>query len=234
MFVYGFHHVGVGVDRKTSVLDYVVKRILTKGDPKLLDVTEEISLAETSSKMSGHEIARELQGLVQTVKELEEELVKSKRYSAGTADGPSNAGEDGTAVNGLTPDINMKYISSLEAFVKSTKSNIKEISRVREVMTRKVTEVAEYFGEDASQCDTKNIFSVLVEFRRALLASKTNMTEELNRKQKMSASSSLPLVGSSASPAGNKSSVSAGVGSSGGSGASSGNSKDNFKGRNRK
>ena len=181
-----------GIDKKTSVLDYVVKRILSKGDERLLEVADDISLADTASRLSGHELAKELQSLVNTVRGLEEELQRVSHE-----ENPSNyLGKNITdKSDGVTAEMTSSYMAELELFIKNTVGRTKEIVRVRELMTRKVTEVVEYFGEDASTCDTTNIFEVLVEFRRALVVSKENA-------QKKSKSS----IGVTAlSPAGNSS-----------------------------
>ena len=42
-------------------------------------------------------------------------------------------------------------------------------------------EVVDYFGEDAMQCDTTKIFSVLEEFRIAMIASKQVAAKKVHK-----------------------------------------------------
>ena len=49
---------------------------------------------------------------------------------------------------------------------------MEDLHKTRASLVRNVEEVVEYFGEDARACETNSIFSVLLQFRRALMTAK--------------------------------------------------------------
>ena len=67
------------------------------------------------------------------------------------------------------------FVHRMDDQLKSFKDLADGVGRLRGIMTRKVTELAEYFGEDEADCDTTSIFTVLQQFRRALKDSKASI-----------------------------------------------------------
>jgi hypothetical protein len=50
-----------GVDKKTSILDYVVKNIIDKGEERLLSVSRELSVVDDAGRLSCKEIVKEIE-----------------------------------------------------------------------------------------------------------------------------------------------------------------------------
>eukprot|EP01041_Mallomonas_annulata_P005865 gene5865-11842_t len=150
-----------GVDKKTSVLDYVVKKILSKGHERMLNAPEDISLADEAARLSGTDLSKTMTALILTLQTIENEVNRVKSAAA-------------TGINtvAITEEITRTYINKLEDFIQISGKHTIEMTRVKALMARKIKDVVEYFGEDVSTCDTTKIFSVLMEFRKALIASK--------------------------------------------------------------
>ena len=145
-----------------------MKKILSKGDDKILNVVDDISLAEEASRLSGNEMGRVLTTLLQTLQALEGE---GKRVNSLTTHSES-----------LTADVTEKYLERISAILNDSRGRSLELSRLKVLMARKVTEVVEYFGEDPVSCDTTKLFSVLMEFRRAVIASRDAAMRRLKAK----------------------------------------------------
>jgi hypothetical protein len=164
------------VDKKTSVLDYVVKKILSKGDDKLLNVADDISLADEVARLSGSELTKSLQAHSLTLQSLTNELERVKGSTSSSTSSKLNA-------IAVTEEITKQYIKSIETFLNESNPRSVEMSRLKTLMIRKTNEVIEYFGEDSSTCDTNKIFNVLMEFRRAIITSKNTAIQKLHRQQ---------------------------------------------------
>ena len=169
------------MDKKTSVLDYVVKKILSKGDDKILNVAEDISLADEVARLSGSELTKSLQAHGLTLQSLTNEL---ERVKGNTSTSTSTLSKLNAIA--VTEDITKQYIKSIETFLNESNSRSIEMSRLKTLMIRKTNEVIEYFGEDSSTCDTNKIFNVLMEFRKAIITSKNTAIQKLQRQQSSS------------------------------------------------
>jgi hypothetical protein len=175
-----------GADKKTSVLDYVVKSLYDRGEERVLVVADDLAIVEECMRVSGKDIARELTELLDTYATLEKERsrIKEKRAN-GEAHSPlpKHAGGSDDAANspkGQMTSTSALFVQKMDAQLSTFKGLADEVGRLRSIMSKKVTELAEYFGEDETDCDTTSIFSVLQQFRRALKDSKAS----IERKQK--------------------------------------------------
>merc|ERR1712196_563318 len=137
-------------------------------------------------RMSGKEIARSLTEILDTYATLKKgsERIKEKRENGEVhsplpkrSDGSNHADND---PKGEMTSTSALFVHRMDEQLSSFKDLSDEVERLRGIMTRKVTELAEYFGEDEADCDTTSIFAVLQQFRRALKDSKAAM----ERKQK--------------------------------------------------
>ena len=175
-----------GADKKTSVLDYVVKSLYDRGEERVLIVADDLAIVEECMRTSGKDIARTLTEILDTYAKLKEECerIRHKRMN-GEANSPLPKRSGGPDDTDNSPKDEMTSTSALfvhrmDDQLKSFKDLADEVGRLRGIMTRKVTELAEYFGEDEADCDTTSIFTVLQQFRRALKDSKAS----IERKQK--------------------------------------------------
>ncbi len=161
-----------GADKKTTVLDYVVKSLFDRGEERVLVVAEDLGVLEGVSKISGSEIGRQLGEVETTFESLKSELDDAKAIVAPTSPVPSPASGGGGAVESNGESSHEMFIKRLGAHVREFENKVEEVKKCRRLMQRKVTEVVEYFGEDPATCDTGRIFDVLQEFRKALTSSK--------------------------------------------------------------
>jgi len=160
-----------GADKKTTVLDYVVKSLYDRGEERVLVVAEDLAVLEGASKISGTEIGKQLAEIDSAYESMKEELHKVQgQLQAGA--GVRSPQPSGAAPPPGVANMSELFASRLEKYVSEQLPRVEEVRRVRRLMLRKVTEVVEYFGEDTTNCDTVSIFGVLQEFRHALTNSK--------------------------------------------------------------
>lgn len=149
------------MDNKTSLLDYVVKSLYDKGEQNILAVVDDLNLVDKSSKLSDTEVLKDVDSIGKNFKFLMDELQRNElNLSANVLKSP------------IAKVIVSDFNSALQAYLVNYKNQIDEVAKWSGVMKRKVNEIVEYFGEDAGKCDTVKIFTVLQEFRTALMFSK--------------------------------------------------------------
>lgn len=153
-------HNCLGVDKKTSILDYVVKSLMDKGEYRVLDVTNDLEVMETAAKLSDKDLLRNIEGCEGNLKTLEKELaeVESKTF------------DDNSIVDHEA--LRLKAVEHLSSRIEQCAMALGELTKLKTVMGRKIKEVIEYFGEDVQTCDTLKVFGVLQQFRRAVAESK--------------------------------------------------------------
>ena len=163
-----------GVDKKTSVLDYVVKSLLDKADDAVMGVSEDLSFDDETARVSGKDTGREAEQLLQGVAQLEDSC---------------QAARNGLTQSAAADMYTESFASKLEEFLSFHRDRLTEMTKTRALMDRKIIIVVEYFGEDQNQCDTTNIFSVLREFKIAFEHSRKSIIgkmERMNRGRNMS------------------------------------------------
>ncbi|CAE7500316.1 FMNL1, partial [Symbiodinium microadriaticum] len=122
-----------GVDKKTSVLDYVVKSLLDKADDAVMGVSEDLSFDDETARVSGKDTGREADQLLQGVAELEE---------------AHDAAREGRTQSAVADAFTDSFVAKLEAFLAVHRDRLAEMSKMRILMDKKVAIVVEYFGED--------------------------------------------------------------------------------------
>jgi formin 2 len=65
-----------GVDKKTSILDYVVKNIIDKGEERLLSVSKDLAVIDDASRLSSKDIVKEIELIKKNLDGMEDELKK--------------------------------------------------------------------------------------------------------------------------------------------------------------
>lgn len=142
-----------GVDKRTSVLDYVIKTLLEKGESRVLHVSDDLELVDDAARISGRDTYREVDQLERGYQSAKNE------YSRPV---------DSTLVQQYTPI----FQERLGSFLDRAETNLEEVMKLKSLVARKVTTVIEYFGEDERTCDTTKIFQTLQQFKSAVEISK--------------------------------------------------------------
>lgn len=155
-----------GVDKKTSVLDYVVKSLLDRGENSTLRVAEDLSFDDETCRISGKDTIREIDQLQISISTLEEQYHQAQNN-------PSSS----EVIQQCTP----YFCNRLGNFLEGCRTKMSEIMKTKDLMNRKIITVVEYFGEDEKTCETTKIFSVLREFKVAFEASRMSLIGRLER-----------------------------------------------------
>lgn len=158
----------LGVDKKTSVLDYVIKSLLERGEDRLLALSETLEINEETTRLSGKDASREIDHMLKDFRSLEIEFEKASKNQ----------------VSASVVDFNKDFTEKLTDFMDYASETINEVNKTHELMKRKIIIVVEYFGEDVDACETTKIFSVIRQFIVAFETSKNTLIERRNRKQR--------------------------------------------------
>ena len=158
-----------GVDKKTSVLDYVIKSLIERGEERLLSIADTLEVGEETTRLSGRDCSREIDHLSKDFHLLEDEYKKA-----------SDNQIESEAVIEFTSD----FIEKLQDFLDYGTEKMMEVTKMHNLMKRKIVVVVEYFGEDVATCETTKIFSVIRQFIMAFESSKKALIERRNRKQR--------------------------------------------------
>ena len=160
------------MDKKTSVLDYVVKSLYDKQEESVLAVLEDLNLVEDSAKLSGNEIIKEFGSILVSLNGLEEAYEFNQKKSAEPSFNSPTAKK-------MIDNFGQK----LETYLASFQGQMQECERNKLILSRKIDDIIKYFGEDAKNCDTCKIFGTLHEFLRAVAFSKAAVEWRLYRTQ---------------------------------------------------
>jgi hypothetical protein len=164
-----------GVDKKTSVLDYVVKSLYDKQEESVLQVIDDLSLLEESSKLSCNEVLKEFATLDASLQSLENAYAFNQRKT-----------EEPSFNSPTAKQLIDTFSTRLEAYIAQFQGLKAECDRSKLILARKINDVIRYFGEDAAAvggCDTSKIFGVLQEFVRAVSFSKAAVEWKIYRSQ---------------------------------------------------
>jgi hypothetical protein len=147
-----------GVDKKTTVLDYVVKSIIDKGEDRILDLSDDLCMVDQCTKLSGKEILREFEVIEKNYKMLQDELgrclLQMKEEVVGVnSPNPTSPSQRRSRARHM----NGKFKEVLEANVNDFNGILQDVNKSCQLMTRKLNEVLEYFGEDKKTCDTMKV-----------------------------------------------------------------------------
>ena len=161
-----------GVDKKTSVLDYVVKSLYDKQEESVLQVITDLSLVEDSAKLSGNELLKEFSGVRTALDGLEEAYTFNQQKN-----------EVPSFNSPTAKQLIDEFSSKLESYLAQFQGQMQECERRKLILKKKIDDVILYFGEDPVTCDTSKIFGVLQEFLRAVSFSKAAVEWKIYRSQ---------------------------------------------------
>ena len=164
----------LGVDKKTTILDYMVKSLIDKNESRLLEITDDLSILESVVKLSGSDILKEMEGVEKNFVILTKELEKCQSNS--------NSDEE-TAQDKL-------YYKRLQENIERFSTHRKNVQRYENIMRNKITEAVEYFGEEQSNCDTLKIFGTLCLFCKSITASKVTVERRARSEARNNANAS--------------------------------------------
>ena len=141
--------------------------MIDKNESKVLDVTNDLEIVGRVVKISSIEIMNDMNSIDSNFGMLNKEYDKLQSSPETSASG----------------DNDEIYRQRLQAKIQQFALELKSIDRYKGIMSNKITEVIEYFGEDASvvtlsggqqtnKTDISKIFSTLQIFRKAVDESK--------------------------------------------------------------
>jgi predicted nuclease with TOPRIM domain len=160
-----------GVDKKTSLLDYMVKSLYDKNEENLLEVIEDLTqLSDNTLPLSTTEALNEYESLQKQLTGLQKELERVQ---------PSNSIFSSPTAKLMSDS----YCTALEKHLNEARERIAFISKRKILLSKKIRALMEYFGEDPKSIDNNAIFQALKEFRRALAFSKETVEWKLSRSQ---------------------------------------------------
>ena len=171
----------------------MVKSLYDRKEERLLDIVTDLQEVEDAASLNCQDCVREVDDLRKAYSALEEELDRVRsRQAKGEASlspqpqpQPQAQAQISSGVG--SPPQNKKsmsaaFVEALGHHVRTFSLSLEELEKTRAIMIRKADEVVEYFGESTTgSTTTADIFSVLLQFRRALMAAK----EVVERKERM-------------------------------------------------
>ena len=173
----------------------MVKSLYDRKEERLLDIVADLQVVEDAARLNCQDCVREVDDLRKAYSALEEELdrVRSRQAKGEASLSPQpqpqpQSQPQAQASSGVgSPQQNKKsmstaFVEALSHHVSTFSLSLEELEKTRAIMIRKADEVVEYFGESTTgSTTTADIFSVLLQFRRALMAAK----EVVERKERM-------------------------------------------------
>lgn len=161
-----------GVDKKTSLLDYLVKSLYDKNDENLLEVIDDLAqLADNTLPLSSVEAFQEYEHIQKQLSSLEKEYERTQPNDSNPFSSPT------------AKTLSDHYCVALEEHIVRAKERLSYIVKRKVLLSKKIRALMEYFGEDPKKTDTAPIFDALKEFRRSLLFSKEAVEWKLSRAQ---------------------------------------------------
>lgn len=153
-----------GVDKRTSVLDYVVKTMLDKGEEHILQVTEDLSFDNEACRTSGKDTMKQVENYIKEYEFLRKEIQTSRE----------------SEVTSKAQAYTAQFVERAEVYLQESSVYVESVIKLQQIMTKKIVSIIEYFGEEDTT-DTTKIFGVLQQFKTALLTS----IETYHRRERM-------------------------------------------------
>ena len=174
--------VRVGADKKTSVLDYVVKNMREKGEDKIIEVTDDLQIVESAFEMSGLSIEQSANDLLLQVTNLKAELRDAEAMvsaGAGTAAAAVHVNNNSHPNDGITQS-NEHFIKNARKHVTEMDPYIQRISSNLSDMKASAVDLSHYFGhgDGIDDTDTTEIITALKKLRQAIVTSRYIVTGE--------------------------------------------------------
>ena len=158
------------MDKKTSVLDYVIKSLYDKQEEGILTVLTDLNLIESSARLSGTELLKEYDNLQISIENLEKSYNNNtEKYNEPNFNSPT------------AKKIINQYQLKLNEYLLLYQKNLIECNKNKIILIKKINDIIQYFGEDPKTCSTEKIFGSLHEFLRAIAFSKTAIEWKLYR-----------------------------------------------------
>jgi len=155
------------VDKKTSVLDYIVRTTVKKSED-MLTFAEDFTDIEKASRFPLREIYKSHENVKNGLKHAEREL----EVTGGQKTLDSNATE---------------FTQALTGFCRSARQEINDLEEESERLRQNAARLAEYFAENPKIVMTDEIFNKLMLFTKAL---KSSLKSERDRKTREKSSKS--------------------------------------------
>jgi len=188
------------VDKKTTVLDYVVKSLYERGDQGALSFVSDLYLLDDHSKMSAMESLKEVLTINSSLQAMEAELVNNHSFltSISVTHNTSNNNDNTIIPTDSTSPTTIKYSATgsataskvltskfsinLENYMTVFRDILQDLNVSADKMSEKVNELVEYFGEEPNSCDSAHIFRVLQQLKTAVAVSKEAIETKKHRR----------------------------------------------------
>ena len=177
-----------GVDKKTTVLDYVVKSLLDKedGESTINNLIEDLGNVEMTARVgSNRDLLDDLTSVLRNYEDLQVEYRKIKEYvdkhtssyttstiTSTTGGEPHTDNTNTYTTENKVSAIDLAYKKHLKAYIQRYHDHVTELNSTKLTLTDKIKSIIEYFGEDTNTCEVSKVFATMLEFRRAVMTSR--------------------------------------------------------------
>ncbi len=139
-----------------------------KGEESLLGVIDDlVMISDNTLPLSSTEAFQEFENLEQQLGKLEIEKRRSSPEASFSSPTAKQMSDD--------------YVQKLEFYIIESREKLTFLSKRKILLSKKLKNLMEYFGEDPKNHDNTAIFHALKEFRRALAFSKEAVEWKLSR-----------------------------------------------------
>ena len=173
-----------GVDKKTSLLDYVVKNLYDKEEQEILDVIQEFKILDEccSKKLSASDVKRDFEQVLNIIQRLNAAYDSSSKTNNTSTESDSAKSPLNETKSPIAKILSSKYVGNLKTFVSNVNEKVAELKTWKDLLSAKHTEIVDYFGEESDHsCDTIKVFTVMQEFKKALAFSKQAIEWKIQR-----------------------------------------------------
>jgi hypothetical protein len=129
-----------GADRKTSLLDYVVKSLYDRGEEGVLCVLQDLTLVEGGSKISGTDVLKEFGNVSKSLEGLE------AAYNENT-----QAQSENTLTSPTAKQMMSTFSNRLSVHLVAFRELTAQCGTSGLILRRKVDDIVRYFGETDAQ-----------------------------------------------------------------------------------
>ena len=155
----------------------------------ILDVIDDLGQVDAAARLgSKKELNNDIELLLRNFADLNKEYNKIKSITIN-----NNEEKDHTAVTVVTTtnaSSQELFLQNISSYITKNETDVESIKNNKIIFNTKINELIEYFGEDVESNDIMNVFSVLSDFRRAMVTSK----DVIARKMKMAAAAAQKIA----------------------------------------
>ena len=160
----------------------------------ILDVIDDLDQVDAAARLgSKKELNNDIELLLRNFADLNKEYNKIKSITIIATNNNNEEEKDHTAVTVVTTtnaSSQELFLQNISSYITKNETDVESIKNNKIIFNTKINELIEYFGEDVESNDIMNVFSVLSDFRRAMITSK----DTIARKMKMAAAAAQKIA----------------------------------------